>query len=847
MNKIILLDSNSLLHRAYYALAKSNLTDSKGNPTGAVFGFASMLARLIQEEKPTHIAAAFDLRAPTFRHKMYEAYKGTRKPMPEDLVPQVPMIKELLRAFKIAIVEMEGYEADDIIGTIAKRFDQPTLIVTGDRDSLQLIDDSTRVYFTRRGISDVVVYDEARLLEEGFTPQRIIDYKSLRGDASDNIPGISGIGEKTAVNLLSEYGSLEGVIANVDKIEGKLGEKIRSGEASARLSYKLAAIDTNVPVKCSLDDLAFAYPLDAEAKKELYSLEFNSLIKRFKFAESGEISVLTEQKEITTVEFDNIADFAELIKNNAEKPVALAVSEDMARVAFSADTEYKIAASYDLFGGINPNDIINALKPALEAASDKTVADYKKLLHTVREYGIKINGRIYDAFLLAYLVKGGQTFNSVEALNNAYGFESASVAALTDTAGVLLKELKDKGLEKLYYEMELPLSEILFKMEVEGIRVNRSVLAELKTKYSDELENLTRDIYGYAGESFNINSPKQLTVILFEKLGLKSRKKNKTGLSADIDVLMSLYDDHPIVPLIIRYRQLSKLQSTYVLGLEKEIAADGKIHTDFRQTVTTTGRLSSIAPNLQNIPTRTSEGREIRKAFIADEGKVLIAADYSQIELRLMAHMSGDENLIRAYNESRDIHTATASEIYGVPPDAVTSEMRRNAKAVNFGIIYGISDFGLAHNLSIRPKEAKSYIEKYFATYPKVREFMDNQVKFAQENGYAKSLFGRIRVMAELKSPNYAVREFGKRAAMNFPLQGTAADIIKLAMIAVDKQLEATGAKMLLQVHDELIAEAPESEADNIKKLLIDCMENTVKLSVPLTVNVSEGKSWYEA
>lgn len=847
MNKIILLDSNSLLHRAYYALAASNLTDSKGNPTGAVYGFVSMLAKLIHEEKPTHIVAAFDLKGPTFRHEMYAAYKGTRKPMPEDLVPQVDMLKNLLRAFGIKILELQGYEADDVIGTMAKRFDEPTIIVTGDRDSFQLIDDSTVVHYTKRGISDIVCYTEELLREEGYpTPHAIIDYKSLRGDASDNIPGIVGIGEKTALQLIADYGTLDNLYAHAAEIGGKLGEKIRDGEESARLSYTLATINTDVPIEATLEDIAFNYPLPESAKDVMQALEFSTLIKRFDFGKTAETVVEVPKKEVLTIEINELEKIKQLARDNKNKPCAISVGEDF-RIAFDSDTEYKITSSYDLFGGTTPADIAAALSPVLENDKDKIVLDYKKLLHDLSGFGVSVGGKIYDANLLGYLVFGGRTFADVQSLNAAFGFSGDSLASLFDVMPTILNELHGKGLDDLYYDMELPLETVLFKMELAGVKVDKVVLNEFKKRYGDELETLTDDIYKYAGETFNINSPKQLTVILFEKLGLKAGKKNKTGMSVNIDVLTKLYDEHPIIPLIIRYRQLSKLQSTYVYGLEKEIAADGRIHTDYKQTVTNTGRLSSTEPNLQNIPTRTSEGKEIRRAFIADEGKVLISADYSQIELRLMAHMSGDKNLIAAYNESRDIHTSTAAEIYGVPPSEVTANMRRDAKAVNFGIIYGISDFGLAQNLSIRPKQAKAYIEKYFETYPRVKDFMDGLVREAEENGMVRTLFGRIRIMSELKSSNYAVREFGKRAAMNFPLQGTAADIIKFAMLEVDKKLSATNARLLLQVHDELIVESPADEAEEVKTILVDCMENAVKLSVPLTVNVSEGKSWYEA
>ena len=847
MEKLLLLDSNSLLHRAYYALP--GLTDSKGNPTGAIFGFVSMLARLIKEEKPTHIAAAFDLKAPTFRHNMYAGYKATRKPMPEELVKQVPVLKKLIGDLGIKIVELEGYEADDIIGTLAKRFSCPTDIVTGDRDSLQLIDDTTNVLFTKRGITEVVRYDKKRLFEDGFeTPSAIIDYKALRGDASDNIPGIPGIGEKTAMELLKTYGTMENVLANADEIKGKLGEKIRDGKDMARLSYTLATINTAVPINIGMSDITFSYPLSKSAKNALIALEFTSLTKRFAF--TGE-EVKPEENdtsqvkiEYTTVEIDNIDDLKKLFDDNKGKPFALNAGADV-DVAFSAGRLYVIKQNYDLFGGMTMDDVLKEIAPHL--TSECVVSDLKKLLHLFKDAGVETSVTPKDIGLLAYLVFGGRSFKDIVTLAAAANVSGDSVTAFFAICDYLEKELESKDLSSLYHDIELPLERVLFDMECAGVKVDVGVLEELRKKYEDEIETLTAKIYLYAGETFNINSPKQLTVILFDKLGLKPSKKNKTGLSVNVDVLEKLYEEHPIIPLILRYRQISKLLSTYVLGLEKAVSSDGRVHTEYKQTLTNTGRLSSTEPNLQNIPTRTVEGKEIRRAFVAEKGKVLISADYSQIELRLMAHMSGDENLIRAYNESRDIHASTAAEIYGVDIADVTDEMRRNAKAVNFGIIYGISDFGLAQNLSIRVADAKKYIERYFRTYPKVKEFMDGQVEFAKEHGFVRTLFNRIRLMPELSSSNYAVREFGKRAAMNFPLQGTAADIIKIAMLKTAKNLEGTSAKLLLQVHDELIAEADENEKDNVEKILRESMETAVKLSVPLTVGVASGKSWYEA
>ncbi|MEG2453314.1 MAG: DNA polymerase I [Clostridia bacterium] len=847
MDKLILLDSNSLMYRAFYALQKSALTDRQGRPTGAIYGFVTMMTKLISDEKPTHIAAAFDLRFPTFRHEMFAPYKATRKPMPDELVAQVPMLKKVLNDFGITILELAGYEADDILGTMAKRFDMDTIIVTGDRDALQLISDNTKICYTKRGISDVIMYDEARLAEDGFTPQSIIDYKALRGDTADNIPGIAGIGEKTAMILLNEYKTLENVLANASKISGKVGERLVEGEAIAKMSYQLATINTDVPLKCKLDDLKMVYPFTKKAKEGLIELDFVNLIKRLKFDTNDETDVLFTQTDISTINVDNLEALIAAVNECVDKPLALTFGVNIC-FSICKDKQFLVSPSNDLFGELSIDVILETIKPLLIANTDKILYDYKALLHSLNEYNISINGEIYDTLLMAHLVKGSKNFSSMSEMFLCFGFgEQENVSTLFLILERLTCDLNEKNLSKLYYDIELPLENVLFGMEVKGIRVDENVLNELSDKYTLELDTLTNNIYTYSGETFNINSPKQLAVILFDKLKLLSKKKNKTGLSVGIEVLNDLYDEHPIIPLIIRYRQLSKLQSTYVDGLKKVIAGDGRIHTEYKQTVTSTGRLSSVEPNLQNIPTRTSEGREIRRAFVADKGKLLVCADYSQIELRLLAHFSGDENLIKAYIESRDIHASTAAEIFGVSQNEVTSEMRRDAKAVNFGIIYGISDFGLANNLSISARKAKIYIEKYFATYPRVKEYMDKNVAFAEEHGYITTFFGRIRELPEIKSTNHNIREFGKRAAMNLPLQGTAADIIKIAMLEVEKRLKNTNSKMLLQVHDELIIETEQSEAEFITSELKNCMENAVKLSVPLTVNVKTGRSWFEA
>lgn len=847
MNKIILLDSNSLINRAYYAV---QYLSADGVPTNAVFGFLSMLARLIEEENPTHIGAAFDLRAPTFRHAMYDGYKAKRKPMPDDLAVQVPILKEILRASGIAVLEKEGYEADDILGTAAKRFSSPTIIVTGDRDSFQLIDDSTRVYYTRRGISDVSKYDLKKLKEdESFTPNQIIDFKAIAGDASDNIPGIKGIGEKTARKWLAAYTDLDNLYAHETEIVGAEGRKLAEGRQAAYLSRTLATIECNVPLDFTLSDIAFSYPLPDSALAVYQKYHLNNIIKRMRFGGAAAESIpAAPQVEEICIEIKDAAQLENAVNECAGKTVA-AYFDKKGAFCFSADgvTEYKAQVTDNLFEGLTDAQVAKAVGSLLESSTEKVVFDIKRLRHTAAAQGVEINGGIFDQQLLAHLIKGGKNFTNIQETAADFGIEGESAATLYRLKSVTDKEAAKTSAKRLYEQLELPLSDVLYDMEKTGIKADMQVLSQLAADYRAELNTLTNDIYQLTGETFNINSPKQVAVILFEKLGLQKGKKTKTGLSSGIEVLNRIANEHPVVPKIIRYRQVAKLLSTYAEGLEKVIAADGRIHTEYKQTVTSTGRLSSVEPNLQNIPTRTADGREIRRAFVAGQGKTLVCADYSQIELRLLAHFSGDENLIAAYNESRDIHASTAAEIFGVPQSQVTAAMRRDAKAVNFGIIYGISDFGLATNLSISPRRAKAYIEKYFETYPKVREYMDKNVAFAKEHGYITTYLGRVRDIPEIKSPNYNVRSFGERAAMNMPLQGTAAEVIKLAMLKLYKNLKSTAAKMLLQVHDELIVECDAASGGEIAGIMQDTMEHAVEFKVPLTVNIKTGASWYEA
>jgi DNA polymerase-1 len=840
--KIILLDSNSLINRAYFALSHGTpLTNKKGQPTGAIHGFFAMLLKLIEEEAPTHIGAAFDVHAPTFRHALYTPYKGTRKPMPEDLVPQFPEIKKLLKLMDVAVLEKEGFEADDILGTLANKFDAETIIVTGDRDCLQLVSDTTKVYLTVMGISKVEKYDLARLAEEGFTPESFLDYKALRGDCSDNIPGIPGIGEKTAKTLLDIYKTLDKVLDSANEMKGALAEKIASGREIALLSKQLATINRSVPLDCGLDTLAFKPKFSEEFLSALAELELAAVYRKATaLAETKkDFEVKPIAADYETVELETITEALDALR--PMKEVGLLLS-DAIRFASSENREYVLTPAADLFGG---PDFDSAAAAVLGALNGKKtyVYDLKKLL---KQAGAGFGEGCFDVMVAAHLDSGSRAMKTAADALFGYGFKE-SAAHLFSLGKKLEASLVEKRLWDAYKNIEFPLIFVLKDMEAGGFAVEKGTLLELDKKYTEELTALTEEIYRDAGQSFNINSPKQMGEILFDKLDLRRGKKTKSGYSVDADILEKLSGEHPIIDKILRYRRIMKLKSTYIDGLVKLIGKDGRIRTVFNQCVTSTGRLSSTEPNLQNIPVRTAEGRELRRAFTAAPGGVLISADYSQIELRLLAHFSGDSELIKAYRQNDDIHTLTASEIFGVGLENVTPEMRSNAKAVNFGIIYGISAFGLASNISIPTYIAREFIEKYFMTYPKVKEYMDGNVAYARENGYIRSLSGRIRDIPELRADNHNVRAFGERIAMNMPLQGTAADLIKIAMIKVHKRLANMKSKLILQVHDELIVDAAPEEAEEVKSILKEEMENAAELSVPLIVNIGAGKNWFDA
>lgn len=848
MKRLVLLDSNSLINRAFYALPP--LTTADGRPSNAVFGYTTMLMKIIKDLEPTHIVATFDLPAPTFRKELYTEYKATRKPMPEDLAMQMPMLKELLRSMRINIVELAGFEADDVIGTLAKKCDYETVIVTGDRDSLQLVSDSTRVWLTKRGITEIIEYTPEKLKEEGLLPSQIIDLKSLMGDSSDNIPGIPGVGEKTARSLLERYNSLEGVYEHASELRGKLKEKVEENKELAYLSYKLATIDTAVPIEYEEEKSILKLPFSTKVRDVMTDFGFLSLVNKLEFCDSKDDSIIDTVKvaERFKIKVNDMNKLEKLIQILSVSDGFAFVYDGNIHIGLDKSEEYEINLQSNVFeSGLDYGEVMEALKSVLENKDiNKYVYDLKTLWHQLG--GKLILGGI-DISVKGYLADANLNYKNLEAMITANGMDKEYPALSL----MLLNERYDAVLAKfeltsLYEDLEMPLIEVLYDMEKEGFRLDVQLMNELGAKYTGELTQLTEQIYTLAGEKFNINSPSQLGRILFEVLRLKTGKKTKKGYSTNVEVLMSLRNDHPIVDMVLRYREISKLLNTYIDGF-RPLLIDGRIHTVFKQTVTATGRLSSTEPNLQNIPVRKSEGRELRKMFVASEGCKLLCADYSQIEMRLLAHMSGDEVLIDAFNNNDDIHAITAAKAYNVPLDMVTSDMRRSAKAVNFGIIYGISSFGLANDIGTSPARAKEFIDKYFATYPKVKGYLDSNIAYAKEHGYVRSMSGRVRFIPELKSANYVTRNFGERIAMNMPLQGSASDIIKSAMIRINRELSEGGykAKLVLQVHDELIIDCPMEEVEKVKEILGRCMSDAVKLKVSLKADVSEGYNWYEA
>lgn len=875
MNKLLLIDGNSIMNRAFYGIP--DMTTNDGRHTNAIYGFLNIILKVIEEEQATHICVAFDLKKKTFRHEMYEAYKGTRKGMPEELHEQMPRIKEILQAMHIRIVEQEGFEADDLIGTLSKKGEREGFAVTilsGDRDLLQLATDTVlvRIPKTKHGKTEVEDYYAKNVVETyGVTPLIFIDMKGLMGDTSDNIPGVPGIGEKTAAKLLAEYGDLDGVYAAVDSMKAsRMKQNLIENKDLAYLSKTLATIKLDCPIPFEFSEATYHDPFNAEAYTLFEDLELKSFYKRFSVEKKEELT-------FETVLIDEIDGYnALLAKLQKAKEVSFAwITQDgeALGVAVCMDLEHVYLIRFMMF--ITEAMVAdNLLALSRDYQVQLACMHVKKLLSFLDFHE---EDAVFDAGLAAYLLQPNQSEYEYDTLAKVYldvtlpsekemlGKEKLGYFSFEDERvqkwmayqaivpykikSVLREKLKETGMESLYDEMELPCLYALYEMEKNGIRVDGEALHQYGKKLRTRIEELTAEIHAMAGEEFNINSPKKLGEILFEKLGLKNGKKTKTGYSTSAEVLEKLKNAHPIIPKILEYRQLTKLNSTYAEGLAGYIRADGRIHGKFHQTVTVTGRISSADPNLQNIPTRMPLGREIRKVFIPEEGSVFVDADYSQIELRVLAHMSGDATLIAAYQADEDIHAITASQVFDVPLDQVDSTLRRKAKAVNFGIVYGISSFGLGQDLDISRKEAEGYIEKYFATYGKVKKFLDRTVEDAKKNGYTVTMFGRRRPIPELASSNFMTRSFGERAAMNAPVQGTAADIIKIAMVRVNRRLkeEHLQSKLVLQIHDELIIETKKEEVEIVQKILVQEMMHAADLAVPLLVDANVGDSWYDA
>ena len=871
MEKTVLIDGHSIIHRAFYGIP--DLTNSEGLHTNAVYGFLNILFKVLEEEQPDYLTVAFDLAAPTFRHLQYEAYKGTRKPMPQELREQVPLLQEVLDAMGILMVSKEGYEADDMLGTtarIARERGMEVTIVSGDRDLLQLAEDHVKIRIpkTKGGKTITEDYYAADVMEKyQVTPLQFIDVKGLMGDASDNIPGLPGVGEKTATRLIKEYGSIENAHDHLEEIKpNKAREALREYYDQALMSRELAAIKTDCPLEYDWEKAKIGDLFNEKARQLFLRLEFKNLLARF-FAQSPAPAV--EEFFFCVEDMQGARRICQ--EAASAESCGLSVVEQQGEVfglsvAWSDKEIYYLPAG----GQLSDSYLREWIRQLMEESRAVSVLNLKSILSVVETE--KKSG-IFDVQIAAYLdnpLKSSypyediareylsQTFPSQAELLGKTGIAKAAeeqAEQLTRMAcymsytayaarGPLLLVLEEKQMRQLYEDIELPLVYVLHDMEKEGIRVKREELARYGEKLQVRIEELEKIIYDRAGEKFNINSPKQLGVILFEKMGLPGGKKTKTGYSTAADVLEKLAPDHAIVSDILEYRQLTKLKSTYADGLAGYIGEDGRIHSSFNQTITATGRISSTEPNLQNIPIRMELGRLIRKVFVPEEGCVFLDADYSQIELRVLAHCSGDERLIQAYREEKDIHRITASQVFHIPFDQVTDLQRRNAKAVN-----GISSFGLSQDLSITRKEAADYIERYFETYPGVKQFLDGLVSDAKEKGYAKTLFGRRRPMPELSSGNFMQRSFGERVAMNAPIQGTAADIIKIAMIRVHDRLEKEQMKsrLILQVHDELLVEARKEEAEKAAAILREEMMHAAELSVPLEVDMHQGESWYEA
>ncbi|SFR96026.1 DNA polymerase I [Anaeromicropila populeti] len=910
--KIVLIDGHSILNRAFYGIP--NLTNSKGIHTNAVYGFLNILFKLLDEEQAEYVTVAFDVKHPTFRHEMYQEYKGTRKPMPEELHEQVPIVKEVLQAMNIKILEKPGFEADDILGTLAKTCEASgfeVALVSGDRDLLQLASDKIKIRIpkTKQSGTEIEDYNTKQVIEKyGITPAQIVDLKGLMGDTADNIPGVPGVGEKTALKILTSFQTIENAYAHVDEITpNRAKEALKNHYELAQLSKVLATIKTDCPLDFEMKDGKIENIYNEKAYQKLKELEFKSLLSRFDCEVSSneniedifelaaepkraaavlqQIMLLAEQPDFQL----GLCVFAKNQKENVFKvkedgqfvfDLSEKKEEDLLGISVCYKTEAATKAIFiPVSEAVKGEYLLDQLKVILKHDILVSVIDYKELLYNIPELSHTEGGmkpRIFDCQVAAYLLNPLKDSYAYDDIARDYMgltvpsyedyFAKASVTAALEkkefvkyacylayvpyeAVRAMEEELEQSGMRQLYYEVELPLITTLYDMEMRGVRVNREALTIYGQQLAEKIEVLEKEIYRQVGESFNINSPKQLGVILFEKLQLPFAKKTKTGYSTSADVLDKLKCEHPVINLILEYRQLAKLKSTYADGLVTYISEDGRIHGKFNQTITATGRISSTEPNLQNIPIRMDLGRQIRKVFVPREGYIFLDADYSQIELRVLAHMSGDEKLINAYRQQQDIHRITASEVFHIPFEEVTALQRSNAKAVNFGIVYGISSFGLSQDLNITKKEADEYIKKYFNTYPRVKEFLDELIQTGKEKGYVETMFKRRRPVPELSSSNFMQRSFGERIAMNSPIQGTAADIIKIAMIRINDRLKKNNFKsqLILQIHDELLIETYEEEIEAVKEILEKEMFYAAEMNVPLEVDVKQGNSWYEA
>ncbi|WP_147640732.1 DNA polymerase I [Mammaliicoccus lentus] len=873
MEKLVLIDGNSLSFRAFFALPL--LTNKAGVYTNAIYGFTMILDKIIKEEQPTHFMVAFDAGKTTFRNNMYSEYKGGREKTPDELRSQLPYIRQLVESYNIKHYELENYEADDIIGTLSKQADNQnlkTIIITGDRDLTQLASENVTIYYTKKGVTDIEHYTPEFIAEkyDGIVPNQIIDMKGLMGDKSDNIPGVPGIGEKTAIKLLKQFETVEGVYENIDELKkSKMKEKLIENEENAKLSKDLATINRDSPIEVTIDDLKLTDYSDEEKIKLFKTLEFKQLL--------DQMDASTEASDDRVIEYiDSMDDFD--FKNTKEASIHFETNEnnylkaDVLGFAIQTENQVFVITEEEFKQNKDLHEWLEREEVSLSAY------DVKKTIVLSHRLGVKIKGVTFDTMLASYILDPSRTIDDVYSVVSEFGiyyvpndesiygkgkklhvperdvlFEciAKKVTAISESKEKMIDLLKEREQLSLHDDLELPLATVLADMERFGITVDKDTLVNMQEDLNSRLEKLIEQIHNYAGSEFNINSPKQLGVVLFEDLKLPIIKKTKTGYSTAVDVLEQLRNEHPIIEDILVYRQLSKLQSTYIEGLQKMITPEGKIHTRFNQTLAQTGRLSSVEPNLQNIPIRLEEGRKIRKAFRpSKKDHVIFAADYSQIELRVLAHITGDEHMKEAFTSNEDIHTKTAMRVFNIDSkDEITGNMRRQAKAVNFGIVYGISDYGLSQSLGITRKEAKKFIDDYLDSFPKVKEYMDTIVQDAKQKGYVETLLHRRRYTPDITNRNFNLRSFAERTAMNTPIQGSAADIIKLAMVQFAHKIKDTNfnAKLLLQVHDELIFEVPNDEIDEFSPFVEEIMDNALELSVPLSVESSYGDTWYDA